>query len=831
MAKKLSKAQQKSRMSARYHFWSILLFGIGILLGALTLLKGQNVWTVMHDFLFGLFGLATYLIPIITIAFAVMLGRERSYSSIQVRLIQSLILILLVSGLTQLIFGSDIIGNGFFDKIVNLFQQGQSLKGGGVTAAILAWPLQAGLGKTGAIIVTVILLFVLVMLVTGKTLFEFFTAAKKPVEKTMDLYTESKIRKEERIKNKKIDIDIDDKKKKIDIPLEDMPGRLVESELPQLPKKKRKEYVAPDDGLDLITDKFGKYEDIPIDENAKPMEDFFAPSPTPSTGGGYATQGTEYNSTGEEVEKISKKEVVQATASVSREIQEKEELYGDKGEIKTYKFPPLSLLEGTVRRGGVSAQKELRENEIRLVKTLESFGVKAKVIDVSRGPTVTRYELQPSAGVKISKITNLADDIALSLAASGIRIEAPIPGKAAVGIEVPNQTVEIVKAKEIFASREFQTFDSKLGVALGRDITGQARIADLAKMPHMLVAGATGSGKSVCINTIITSLLYRASPEDVKLVMIDPKVVELGIYNGIPHLLVPVVTDPKKAAGALGWAVGEMLKRYKKFADNNVRDLKGYNDLVERQGEENEELKKMPQIVIIIDELADLMMASPKEVEDSICRLAQMARAAGMHLIIATQRPSVDVITGIIKANIPSRIAFSVSSQVDSRTILDGAGAEKLLGRGDMLFSPVGAPKPVRVQGCFITDKEIESVVNFIKSNVQGEYDDEVIEEIEKQAPVDDKKSDGGGGFSDNDPMVEKAIELAVELGEISTSMIQRKLSLGYARAARVVDTLEEMGIIGPREGSKPRKVLMTRQQWVEMKLNTMENTPEQQSF
>lgn len=486
-----------------------------------------------------------------------------------------------------------------------------------------------------------------------------------------------------------------------------------------------------------------------------------------------------------------------------------------------YDYPSVNLLDDVQNNYFKNDSDELRKNADKLLETLKSFGVKAKLLEISRGPSVTRYELQPDTGVKISKITGLSDDIALSLASSGIRIEAPIPNKSAIGIEVPNKNIDVVKIKEIINSNEFRNSESKLTVALGKDITGHTVVADLSKMPHLLVAGSTGSGKSVCINSIISSLLFKSSPDDVKLIMIDPKVVELGIYNGIPHLLIPVVTDPKKAAGALSWAVSEMLKRYQLFAEANVRDLKGYNKLMEKTKGES----KLPQIVIIIDELADLMMASPRDVEDAICRLAQMARAAGMHLIIATQRPSVDVITGIIKANIPSRIAFSVSSQVDSRTILDSAGAEKLLGRGDMLFYPVGKSKPTRVQGCFVTDDEIERVVDFIKENISTNYDENVIDEIELKVQQSNnnkkggsvKTNDGDGNF---DPMVEKAIQIAVEMGQISTSMLQRKLRLGYARAARVVDELEEMGIVSAMDGSKPRQVLITKEQWIEMSLN-----------
>ena len=440
--------------------------------------------------------------------------------------------------------------------------------------------------------------------------------------------------------------------------------------------------------------------------------------------------------------------------------------------------------------------------------------METRITDISRGPAVTRYELQPSAGVKISRITSLSDDIALNLAAGGVRIEAPIPNKAAVGIEVPNKVVSIVHIREIIESEEFRSAPSRLTVALGRDIAGKAAVADIARTPHLLIAGATGSGKSVCINTMLISLLYKSKPEEVKLLLIDPKIVELSVYNGIPHLLVPVVTDPRKAAGALGWAVTEMQNRYAMFADQNVRDIRGYNALAAQ----STELEPMPQVVIVIDELADLIQTAPGEVEEAIQRLAQKARAAGMHLVIATQRPSVDVITGVIKANIPSRIAFAVSSQVDSRTILDSAGAEKLLGRGDMLFLPLGASKPTRIQGCFVSDEEVEAVIDYVK-NGDADYDEDVMDEIEKQAVKD--KSDEVTPEEEADPMLPRAIECVVETGQASTSLLQRRLKLGYARAARIVDEMEARGIVGPFEGSKPRAVLITRQQWMEMTMNS----------
>ena len=487
-----------------------------------------------------------------------------------------------------------------------------------------------------------------------------------------------------------------------------------------------------------------------------------------------------------------------------------------------YQYPPIELFERSPDESDPTAQDELKANAQKLVDTLESFGVRTRVLDISRGPAVTRYEVQPMAGVKISRITSLADDIALNLAVADVRMEAPIPGKPAVGIEVPNHKRQAVYIRSVFESQSFLRMSSPLGIALGKDIAGVAQVADLCKMPHLLIAGSTGSGKSVCVNSIIMSLVFRSSPEDVKLLLIDPKVVELAEYNGIPHLLMPVVTEPKKAAGALGSAVQEMERRYRMFAENNVRDIKSFNKLAA----ERPDLEKMPYIAIVIDELADLMMVVGKDVEDSICRIAQKARAAGMHLIVATQRPSVDVITGLIKANIPSRIAFAVSSQVDSRTILDGAGAEKLLGQGDMLFMPVGAPKPTRIQGTFVRDEEISRVLDFIKSSATVQYDEAMIEAMEKHAIQDGKKGSSGADSdedSDSDPMFKQAVEVVIDAGQASTSLLQRRCKLGYARAARIMDEMEMRGIIGPHEGAKPRAVLISRQQWLEMQMNQPE--------
>lgn len=490
----------------------------------------------------------------------------------------------------------------------------------------------------------------------------------------------------------------------------------------------------------------------------------------------------------------------------SKSLQKSDEIRPEQSD-EEYKFPPLELLGKNMVKTSSDSKVQMLNNAKKLEETLKSFGVDAKVIQINKGPTVTRYELSPSQGVKVSKIVNLADDIALNLAASGIRIEAPIPGKAAVGIEVPNKETQSVYLRTVLESENFQKFPSKLAFALGEDIAGNAVVTDIAKMPHLLIAGATGSGKSVCINTLITSILYKANPNEVKLLLVDPKVVELSVYNGIPHLLIPVVTDPKKAAGALNWAVREMLARYNDFAEHNVRDINGFNNMKKEKAETD----LMPQIVIIIDELADLMMAAPGEVEDSICRLAQMARAAGLHLIIATQRPSVDIITGVIKANIPSRLAFAVSSGIDSRTILDMVGAEKLLGKGDMLFYPVGMSKPQRIQGAFVTDKEVENIVAFVKRDKNVAYDKEMIDKI--TASTKNTEAD-----TDSDEFFDKAIDLVVEKEKASVSMLQRQFRIGYNRAARLMDDLESRGIVGAEDGSKPRKVLMSYDELQEYK-------------
>ena len=751
-------------MKAERQAWAVITFALGVFVLSISVVEGQNLWKGLHDTLFGLFGLAGYLIPVFLIYISAIAAMGKPKQHVILRIIQGIFFIILISASLQIYFIGKIEGTSAIQTISVLFKDGANWIGGGVAASILGWPFLNLFGTTGAVISISILIFLFVMLSTGSTLISLFKAVKTPVLKVKQVYTKNINEKENQKSKFNIDVSLGKEKEKERFIIHSHGTPEEEIDHTKLVIPWEKEHPAPFEPISLFD--LQQAEGKKTNDNNDKM-------------GSVTLADTESGSHTDE-----------------------------------YIFPPVSLLENTQNIGAQDISDELKANAAILEDTLRSFGVQTRIVDISRGPTVTRYELQPSAGVKISRITNLADDIALNLAASGVRIEAPIPNKAAVGIEVPNKRTSIVKIKEAIESQKFKTSKSKITIALGKDISGEIVVTDIGKMPHLLIAGATGSGKSVCINSLIISMLYKSSPEEVKFLMIDPKVVELGIYNGIPHLLVPVVTDPRKAAGALGWAVTEMLNRYKLFAEFSVRDIGGYNALAAKKTD----VALLPQIVIIIDELADLMMVAPNEVEDSICRLAQMARAAGMHIVVATQRPSVDVITGIIKANIPSRIAFAVSSQVDSRTILDCAGAEKLLGRGDMLFYPVGSAKPMRVQGCLVNEKEVEKVVEFIKRGVSAEYKDEIIKEIEKQAVP--AKGSEGGGFNEDFDLYKKAVECVVEAGQASTSYLQRRLKLGYARAARLIDEMEERGIVGPYEGSKPRQVMLSRQQWIEMKLN-----------
>lgn len=783
-------AARKEAVQGRRQLLSVIWFAVAVFLLCVVFIPGQNVWLAIHNFIFGVFGVTAYFYPFLLGFVAVLFAMDKIGGSMNAKVIESGILVILVGAAVD-IFSKHNDALTFWQHLTAAYKSGSHLKSGGFLGALVGHPLYLAFGKTGAAITAILLIFVFLMIITGTTLMSLFRTMARPVksisEQAENAYQARLERESEEtqsgkqlkvIKGFNVDIPVDDIPEKRNIPktsLDEKQRKVVSAyygETPESEPEEKTDDIKPEIETALKaakTEAEAEKRDIPPEKAAEP------------------TKHAEFS------------------------VPEKD------AEPKTegYSYPPLSLLNKSKATDTAALSAELDHTAEHLVETLKSFGVETRIVDISRGPTVTRYELQPCAGVKISKITNLADDIALNLATAGVRIEAPIPNKAAVGIEVPNKASAVVGVRGILESPAFINAKSKLTVALGRDIGGNVVVTDIAKMPHGLIAGATGSGKSVCINSIIISLLYKATPDEVKLLMIDPKVVELGIYNGIPHLLVPVVTDPRKAAGALGWSVTEMERRYKMFADRGVRDLAGYNKFVENLGDP--EVQKMPHIVIIIDELADLMMTAPNEVEDSINRIAAKARAAGMHLIIATQRPSVDVVTGVIKANIPTRIAFAVSSQIDSRTILDSAGAEKLLGRGDMLFSPVGSTKPNRIQGCFVSDEEVEAVVDYIKSDHTVDYDDDVMVEIERQAAIEKKQKTGlPEDGPEGDPMLDEAIRVVVENGMASTSLLQRKLKLGYARAARIVDEMEQRGVVGPYEGSKPRKVLISKEQLLE---------------
>ena len=791
-------AARKEAVQGRRQLLSVIWFAVAVFLLCVVFIPGQNVWLAIHNFIFGVFGVTAYFYPFLLGFVAVLFAMDKIGGSMNAKVIESGILVILVGAAVD-IFATHNDALTFWRHLTAAYKSGSHLKSGGFLGALVGHPLYLAFGKTGAAITAILLIFVFLMIITGTTLMSLFRTMARPVksisEQAENAYQARLERESEEtqsgkqlkvIKGFNVDIPVDDIPEKRNIPktsLDEKQRKVVSAYYGETPESEPEKQAAPEPEE--------KTDDIkPEIETALKAAK---------------------NEAEAEKRDIPPEKVAEPTKPAEFSVPEKDA----EPKAEGYSYPPLSLLNKSKATDTAALSAELDHTAEHLVETLKSFGVETRIVDISRGPTVTRYELQPCAGVKISKITNLADDIALNLATAGVRIEAPIPNKAAVGIEVPNKASAVVGVRGILESPAFINAKSKLTVALGRDIGGNVVVTDIAKMPHGLIAGATGSGKSVCINSIIISLLYKATPDEVKLLMIDPKVVELGIYNGIPHLLVPVVTDPRKAAGALGWSVTEMERRYKMFADRGVRDLAGYNKFVENLGDP--EVQKMPHIVIIIDELADLMMTAPNEVEDSINRIAAKARAAGMHLIIATQRPSVDVVTGVIKANIPTRIAFAVSSQIDSRTILDSAGAEKLLGRGDMLFSPVGSTKPNRIQGCFVSDEEVEAVVDYIKSDHTVDYDDDVMVEIERQAAIEKKQKTGlPEDGPEGDPMLDEAIRVVVENGMASTSLLQRKLKLGYARAARIVDEMEQRGVVGPYEGSKPRKVLISKEQLLE---------------
>ena len=807
MAKKKSRNKGKRSKKQSTDLGLVITIILSILLTVLIYTESGYIGIVLSDFFGGMFGIIKYVVPIGAFAVAIKKACKDDDEYISSKIFQYSLLLIFVAVILSVyeIYNGEInINQNISEVVKDAYALGENNIGGGALGTIAAVPLFKLFGKVGTIILSIGASLVLFAVTFGIDISEMISNwiqsgvenRKEKQEEKLQIREERKAARLEARNAQRMQIQKEGKRaktinenRKAYLEIEEEPkgpeeveqikinlnGRTIEEE----PNKKgRKKFKHDKDDL------------VPLGMEEKPkMEPDFI-------------EGNLFKKE-EETKEEKVKEVLQLEHAVAVEDEH-------------YEYPPVELLSKGTKKALKGGAKALTDVATRLQKTLYSFGVQAKVENVSVGPAITRYEIKPAEGVRVSKIANLADDIALNLAAETIRIEAPIPGKQAVGIEVPNTEKETVHFRDVVESDAFQDSKSKLSVALGKDVAGNMEIADIAKMPHALIAGATGSGKSVCINTIITSIIYKAKPSEVKFVMVDPKVVELSVYNGIPHLLIPVVTDPKKAAGALAWAVQEMDNRYNLFAQKGVRDLKGYNAMAEKEG-----IGTLPQIVIIIDELADLMMVAAKEVEDSICRLAQKARAAGMHLIIATQRPSVDVITGIIKANIPSRIAFAVSSQVDSRTILDQVGAEKLLGKGDMLFYPSGAPKPVRVQGAFVSDDEVEKIVSFVKSNGVATYNEDILETIENGNKTDKEISQDQDPDDDTDPFLMDAIDVVVETGQASTSFIQRKFKVGYARAGRIIDQMEERGVISGYQGSKPRQVLMSLEKLQELKMGT----------
>lgn len=785
----------------------IATVAVSVILFCLAIVSGNGVWNVLHNVYVGIFGMfAAIVLPLLTIVVTVIFSAKGDDAyGYTAKIVEAFVMVFILATFIHVVKNST--GDAFKETIINSYKSASFEFNGGFIGAVLGWLLLT-LGKAPAIIISVVLFIVDLLLMTGLTIFQFVAGAAKPAKVTYEKVAPAI---EERIERRRMN------KENIDVPLDTQPPE----EEDKKPKSRKKKAASSDEEMtkvpkEIIDEINRENSNIEMLKNATGRKEEKKPKSI-----------DEIVKDASEDKPNEKKADKSESFTVSKEAME--------SGVNDYKLPSVELLSLPNKKSTADISGELKENAQRLIETLRSFNVNATITDISRGPTVTRYELKPAAGVRISKITNLADDIALNLAATHVRIEAPIPGKAAVGIEVPNTVKNTVSMRELIDTPEFYEQRSILSAGIGKDIAGNCVYCDIAKMPHLLVAGTTGSGKSVCMNSIITSILYRAKPDEVKFLMIDPKQVEFSKYANIPHLLVPVVTDPRKAAGALGWAVSEMLQRYQKLSQVGVRDIEGYNKYVQK----HEDMESMPKICIFIDEFADLMMAAPKEVEDSVCRLAQMARAVGMHLVIATQRPSVDVITGLIKANISSRIALTVSSQIDSRTILDAAGAEKLLGHGDMLYNPIGASKPLRVQGCFISDEEVEALCDFVKNQGESQYDEEIAKEIEAKA-VQDKKSspfEDDGDAEQLDVLFDKAVDIVLETGTASTSFLQRKLSVGYARGAKIIDQLEEKGIIGPANGSKGREILINRQQWLEMQAYssnkvpfTSENT-EQMSF
>lgn len=820
-----SKPPQSNSMTAvrereNRRFWSYILFFFGILELLITFVEGDGLWKWLHELNRGLFGVTVFLFAPMIIYVALMIASDVTHNKVIAKVVEGSVLMLLVSGMAQIIQVGSVDGSSFWLKLVGLFNDGKQLRGGGLASALLGWPLLSLFKRVGAGIVIVLVAFTFIMLLTNVTLPQLLKAISKPFVKSYEAVNEERIEraaqppkppreKKEPRRNGRVDI--------AKFYPDDGPDTAAEAFVP----------VAE---AEEATDKVDASKiDMPVHPVKAPVITHEKLEETAKTTDNEELKKIIENAIGDSREENKSKDEPVKPPVVNVDKNGQTTFFEKDNKISAYVYPPVDILK--YAKNPVASeivQQEIQEKSAKLVETLETYGAKTRIVGIHRGPSVTRYELQPAAGVRVSKITGLADDIALNLAAMSVRIEAPVPGKACIGIEVPNDHRDTVSLRELIDSEEYRKAKGKLTFAVGKDIEGNIIIGDIAKMPHMLVAGTTGSGKSVFTNSIILSILYHASPDEVKLILIDPKKVEFPIYNKIPHLLIPVVTEPLKAAGALGWAVNEMNKRYLMFEANNVKNLQEFNDMVleernkpaEEQDEVRAKIDLLPQIVIVVDEFADLMMAARSEVEDSVLRLAQLARAAGIHMIIATQSPRADVLTGLIKSNIPSRVSLSVSSNVDSRVILDESGAEKLLGNGDLLYKPVGVKKPIRMQSGYAATSEIREVVNFLKNEHTAEYSDEVIAEVEENTP---QPKDSGSAGSDNvsvnpdDDLVNQAISIIVQTNNASTAFLQRKLKLGFPRAARIMDEIEEMGIIGPQEGSKARTINITKEEWAEM--------------
>ncbi len=888
---KASKNQNEANLNAQ---WSILIFGVGILLLAFTFISGNTGWEwIRQNVIFGVFGISTYLLAPIVICTAVFVAMKKRIGLLVIKFV---LLVALLSGTFYVFSKIEFSSESIIDivKYLHSASTGEWGHGPGVLGLVFGVPMVALMGRPGANIVIIIVLIIAAMLATKKTPADLFAVISVLFSKAHGKYKQHSAELAQRT--------IDAKQQKIAHVEEKKAAethQLSEQENLQAMKLANKRNTPIDtnafacakadkDAQITMQNSVGGNFDVDLGPSnvttklTQPQADInIGPGGTFGMNAAQSTNPTAFvkkdaefgtiisrtntvaaaqtamqtpqmpqagktimpsgknagagissappveaqlktPATGVDTEKTDDMQqsiamLAQKAANISNNNSFVPEIISTNDE-DGYAFPPINLFNKQAPEDNSNIQAELTNKAEILVNTLSSFGVQTKILDMSRGPSVTRYELQPLVGVKISRITSLADDIALNLATTSVRIEAPVPGKAAVGVEIPNSVRSVVSFRSILESPDFVTQTAPLTFVVGKDLSGNAIIGNLAKMPHLLIGGTTGSGKSVCTNSIIMSLLYRCSPKTLRLMLIDPKMVEFAQYNGIPHLLMPVVTEPRKAAGALGSAVAEMEKRYTLLAANGVRNIEEFNELCET----DETLEPMPYIVIVIDEFADLMMVADKEVEDYICRIAQKARAAGMHIIAATQRPSVNFVTGRIKTNIPSRIGLSVMSQIDSRTILDTGGAEKLLGNGDMLYMPVGTNKPIRVQGAFISTAEMRGVINYLKKNSSADYDETMIADMEKCA-VPEKNSAQDGASDERDAMFNTAVEVVIEAGMASTSLLQRRCKLGYARAARIVDEMEEAHIVGPYEGSKPRAVLITRQQWIEMTMNNPE--------